>query len=186
MKLSRITLALAAAAALAHGAARAEERSANNSIFVEGLGPGVLYSLNFERAFADDFALRIGASFASLGADVSGGAGTVSASASWFTVPVIANYLGIRSGNSVLELGAGGVWLHASGSASSGGIMASGAGDTLLGTAVIGYRRQPLNGGFMFRIGVSALAGNGLGLDTKDPTKFGVVPWPYMSLGTTF
>ena len=52
-----------------------------------------------------------------------------------------------------------------------------------LGTAIIGYRRQPLNGGFQFRIGVEALFGKGLALSNPDPNAFGVLPWMYMSLG---
>ncbi len=179
--------ALAATAVLAQGApARAQERGAVNSVFAEGLGPGLLYSLNYERVFEDDFGLRAGFSYMSFSGAAISNSGMVSASVGWFSVPVVASYLGIRSGNNALELGLGGIFTHASGAATGGGISATGAGNVVWGTAVVGYRRQPLNGGFMFRVGLSALAGKGLGLDANDPEKIGVVPWPYMSLGATF
>jgi hypothetical protein len=186
MKLPRIALALAAAATLVQAApAHAQER-APNSIFAEGLGPGLLYSLNYERLLGDDFGLRAGFSYVSFSGSVAGSGGIDAASVGWFSVPVVASYLGLRSGNNALELGVGGILTHASGSATGGGITATGAGDVLWGTAVVGYRRQPVSGGFMFRVGVSALAGKGLGFDAKDPEKIGVVPWPYLSLGASF
>ena len=37
----------------------ADERTAKNAIYIEGLGPGLFYSLNYERAFSDVSA-RIG------------------------------------------------------------------------------------------------------------------------------
>lgn len=188
MNLPRLALALAAATALAHGApARADERAAPNSIFVEGLGPGLLYSVNIERIFAEDVGLRVGFSYMSFSGTVSSsGTSLNAASVGWVSVPVVVSWLGLRSGNNALELGAGGIYTHAAGSATGGGITATGAGDVLWGTALVGYRRQPPGGGFMFRVGLSALAGRGLGFDAKDPEKVGVVPWPYLSLGASF
>jgi hypothetical protein len=187
MRLTRLFVVLSIFCGLAHVTpASAQERTAVNSVFAEGLGPGLAYSLNYERTIENDFGLRIGTSYMSLGASASSGAGTVSASAAWYSIPVVASYLGIASGNNVLELGVGGIFLHASGSGSGFGMNSSAAGNVLLGTAVIGYRRQPVNGGFMFRVGISALVGQGLGFDVTDPGKVGVIPWPYMSLGATF
>ncbi len=163
-------------------AARAADRTASNSIFAEGLGPGLLYSLNYERTIGNDLALRIGASYMSLGASASVGGVSVG----FLSVPLVASYLGVSSGNHVLELGVGGIFIHASGEATAGGITATAAGNTVWGTAVIGYRRQPVNGGFMFRVGLSALIGKGLGFNPFDPSAIGVVPWPYLSLGATF
>ncbi len=188
MRLARIISAVALCFTLGHAtSARAEDRAANNSLFVEGLGPGLLYSFNYERTIENDFALRIGTSYMSFGASASaGGADVVEASASLLMVPVVASYLGISSGSNALELGVGGIYLHASAEASGGGITQTGAGSTVWGTAVIGYRRQPVNGGFMFRVGMSALIGKGLGFNITDPAAIGVVPWPYLSLGATF
>jgi hypothetical protein len=154
-------------------------RTADNNFFIEGGGPGLLYSLNYERIFEQDFGLRLGFSYQAFSASASGG----SASASFITIPVIASYLGVSSGNHVLELGAGGTAIYASGSASGTGISASGSGMTALGTALIGYRRQPADGGFQFRVGVEALVGKGLALSNADPNKIGVLPWMYLSIG---
>jgi hypothetical protein len=183
-----IALALCAAPAMAQSrgmgrnpapAPAGEDRDANNSFFVEGGGPGLLYSLNYERIVENVIGLRAGVSYQSFTAS-SGGS---SASATFVTVPVIVSYLGVSSGNHSLELGGGGTMVFASGSASGGGLASSGSGLIPLGTAIIGYRRQPLNGGFQFRIGLEALVGKGLALSNPDPTKLGVLPWMYMSLG---
>lgn len=160
------------------------DRTANNSFFVEAGGPGLLYSLNYERAVENDFGVRIGFSYTSFSASASSGGSSGSASATFVTVPVIVSYLGIGSGNNMLELGIGGTGIYASGAASGTGIAASGSGMTALATAIIGYRRQPVNGGFQFRVGIEALAGKGLSLSSNpDPNAFGVLPWMYMSFG---
>jgi hypothetical protein len=155
------------------------DSEADNSIFVEGGGPGLLYSLNYERRLEQDFGLRVGFSYTSL----SGSAGSTSASAAFVTVPVIASYLGLRGGNHILELGAGGTMVYANGAASGTGMAVSGSGMGGLGTVLIGYRRQPVEGGFQFRIGLEALIGKGLALSNPDPNTIGVLPWMYMSLG---
>ena len=159
------------------------EPDANNSIFLEGGGPGLLYSINYERIVEQDWGVRIGFSYTSFSASASGGGSTASASAAFVTVPVIVSYLGMRAGNHILELGAGGTGIYASGAASGTGIAASGSGMTALGTVQIGYRRQPVSGGLQFRIGLEALMGKGLALSNPDPNAFGVLPWMYMSLG---
>ena len=158
-------------------------RSADNSFFVEGGGPGLLYSINYERIVENDFGLRAGLSYTSFSASASSGGSTASASAAIITVPVIASYLGVSSGSHTLEMGAGGTIVFATGSASGTGISSSGSGMTGLGTVILGYRRQPVNGGFQFRIGLEALVGKGLSLSNPDPNSFGVLPWMYMSLG---
>jgi len=157
----------------------ADESPAYNSIFIEGGGPGLLYSLNYERVVEEDFGLRVGVSYVSFSAS----AGSSSASATILAVPVIFSYLGLRGGNHMLELGGGATGIYASGAGSGGAFAASGSGMMALGTALIGYRRQPVDGGFQFRIGLEALAGKGLAFSNPDPTKFGVLPWLYMSLG---
>jgi hypothetical protein len=73
--------------------------------------------------------------------------------------------------------------VFASGSASGTGIAASGSGMIPLGTVMVGYRHQPLSGGFQFRIGLEALIGKGLALSNPNPDTIGVLPWMYMSLG---
>jgi hypothetical protein len=52
----------------------------------------------------------------------------------------------------------------------------SSPGTTVLGTAILVYRRQPADGGFQFRIGIEALVGKGLALSNPDPNKLGILP----------
>lgn len=159
--------------------AGSEQRDANNSFFLEAGGPGLLYSVNYERVLENDFGLRVGFSYTSFSAS----AGSSSASASFMAIPVIASYLGLREGNHILELGGGATAVYFNGAGSSGVVAGSGSGLTALGTAMIGYRRQPVNGGFQFRVGLEALVGKGLSFSNPDPNSFGVLPWMYMSLG---
>jgi len=174
-------LVLAAAAT----PAIAQDRNATNSIFLEGGGPGLAYSLNYERIFENDFGLRVGFSYLSVSGTASAGTSTANGTISMWTVPVLVNYLGVNWGNHSLELGGGATVVGLDGAGSMGAFAASGSGTLVLGTAIFGYRRQPPGGGFQFRIGLEALVGKGLALSdsNRDPDKVGVLPWMYMSLG---
>ena len=68
---------LVLAAAAATPALASEDRSATNSIFLEGGGSDLAYSLNYERIFENDFGLRVGFSYLSISAT----AGSASANA---------------------------------------------------------------------------------------------------------
>src|SRR3989442_8781400 len=175
-----LVLAAAATPALAE-----QDRNATNSIFLEGGGPGLAYSLNYERIFENDFGLRVGFSYLSVSGTASAGTSTANGTISMWTVPVLANYLGVNWGNHSLELGGGATVVGLNGAGSMGAFAASGSGTLVLGTAIFGYRRQPPGGGFQFRIGLEALVGKGLALSdsNRDPDKVGVLPWMYMSLG---
>ena len=165
----------------------APRKPAPNSIYAEGLGAGLAYSINYERMVIDDLGVRAGMSYLSMTASVSSGSASSSASASFLSFPITASYIGIRSGKHSLELGGGVTLTRSSGSGSSFGMTASGSGMSGLGTAMIGYRIHPVDhAGFQFRVGLMALAGKGLGLDTTDPTAFGVLPWGYISMGASF
>src|SRR5438445_2560917 len=120
--MKRIALA-AVAAALCATPALAQQRDANSSLFVEGGGPGLLYSVNYELLFDDDFGIRAGFSYQSLSA--TGSSGSASAPVSLFTVPVLANYL-VSFGSSALELGGGATIIKAGGAASGNGLAVSG------------------------------------------------------------
>jgi hypothetical protein len=167
---------------------KTEPKLAPNSIYAEGLGAGLVYSLNYERLVADEVAVRAGFSYMSFGASVSSGGQTASASATFMTFPITASYLGVRSGKHALELGGGTTLISASGTASGVGVSSSGSGFGALGNAMVGYRIHPLdNAGFNFRVGAMAMMGKGVGLSsTTDPTAFGVMPWFYLSLGASF
>jgi hypothetical protein len=156
---------------------------AKNAVFLEGLGPGLLYSVNYERLVVDGLAVRIGFSYLSMSASATSGGTTATASASFFTIPLTATYVGLRG----LEVGGGMTILHTSGSGSSVGVSASGSGFAPLGVALVGYRLHPDNGaGFQFRVGAMAMMGEGLSLSTDNPGGFGVLPWLYLSAGAGF
>jgi hypothetical protein len=179
--MKRIALAVMAAAALWGTSALAQQRDANNSVFIEGGGPGLLYSINYELLFDDDFGIRAGFSYQSLLA--SGSSGSGSASVNVFTIPILANRLISFGSSSALELGGGATIIKAEGAASGNGVAVSGPGTIVVGTGILGYRRQPVDGGFQFRIGIEALVGKGLALSNPDPNKLGVLPWMYLSIG---
>ncbi len=164
--------------------ADASHRTAMNSINVEGLGPGLLYSINYERLVINDLAVRLGFSYTSWGASTS----DASASLSWITIPITASFIGIASGSNALELGGGATLIWASGSGCGLTSCGSGSGVGVWGSVFAGWRVQPPNGGFQFRLGLSVLIGPGLGFST-DASKaddIGFLPWPYISLGYSF
>jgi len=131
-----------------------EERTANNSIFLELLGNGGLYSVNYERIFGDsNFSLRAGFSYFSLSAGDS--------STSLITIPLLVNYY-IGGLDHKLQLGAGALGAYVSASTTSTGTgYLSGSGVGVAGTAVVGYRYIPHDGGFNFGVGFTPIVGAG-------------------------
>ncbi len=148
-----------------------EERTALNSLYVEGLGPGFFYAFNYER-IVSDIAIRAGIGYLSISA--SSGTGD-SASAYWLSIPLDINYIGIGSKKHIFELGAGATIVSVGAGASSLGVESSGSATLVYGHMNIGYRLQPPTGGFMLRTGISPIIGSGVFL-----------PWPYIALGATF
>ncbi|SRR5579883_1150008 len=165
-----------------------DNHPAPNSIFAEGLGAGLLYSINYERMVIDDLGVRVGFSYTSFGASATAPDGTTSsASASFITIPITASYIGVRSRKHALELGGGATIAYASGSASGVGASASGSGVLPYGVVMVGYRLHPVDhAGFQFRVGLMALVGEGLALSSPNPSAVGVLPWGYLSLGASF
>jgi hypothetical protein len=99
---------------------------------------------------------------------------------SYLAVPITASYLGLGSANNIFELGGGPVIMNFSGSGvveSNDEEVSAGASVTTVSlTGIAGYRHQPADGGFVFRIGLSPMlvfGGNFL-------------PWGYMSFGAAF
>jgi hypothetical protein len=159
----------------------ADDREAKNAIYLDLAGPGLFYSINYDRVITPDISARIGFSYLSIGASASGGAGTTaSAEFSYWAIPITASYMGIGSTSNMFEVGGGGVIMNVSGSGiveSSDESAEAGASFTTLAlTALAGYRHQPADGGFVFRIGLSPEYVLGAGL----------LPWGYMSLGAAF
>jgi hypothetical protein len=150
-------------------------RTARNSIFIELAGNGGIYSLNYDRVITEQFSVRAGFGYMSMGATASSGTTSVSAKASILAVPVVGNFL-LGSQNHKLELGAGITMFRFSGDASNSlGNSASATGMAPAGTAVIGYRYVPGDGGFTFRAGFTPLV-------FKDDW----LPWGGLSFGYLF
>jgi hypothetical protein len=137
--------------------AQAEPAAKQNDLYIELGGTSLLYSLNYERFLSPDFAVRVGFSYISVTATASNGMTTDSATASWATVPIMAEYVGIRSGSHSLEVGAGLNMMYMSGHASTFSATSSFTGVTAIPAANIGYRYSDPNGGFVFRAGYTPL-----------------------------
>lgn len=175
LKLSTLTFLLTLSSASYHAQAQEAVRSsdfARNSIFLELGGNGLLYSLNYDHKFFDHASARIGGMYLPLSAD---DPSTFDGRISMIFVPIMANYL-VGNGNSRLEIGGGVTVVRVDG----GGTVENeqiddfrGAGAVFTGT--IGYRLQPRNGGFLFRIGFTPLF-----------APDGFLPWAGLSLGATF
>ena len=156
-----------------------EERTANNAIYGEGLGPGLLYSVNYDRTFGD-FAGRLGFGYVSLSSSASSNGVSASNSASLITVPITLSYIGIGSKKHMFEIGGGVTVVHLGAGATSFAAddskTASGSANFVLGDVIVGYRLQPPGGGFLLRAGLSPIIG----------AANAVLPWPYLALGGCF
>ncbi len=147
-------------------------RTANNVLYVELAGNGGIYSINYERFFTDNINARVGFGYISLSAS----GGSSSGHASILFIPLTANYMGIGSADHKLELGLGPLFVNASAGASGvGGTAAHASGFAVAGTATIGYRYVPHDGGFNFKLGFTPIFGAG-----------GFLPWGGLGLGAVF
>ncbi len=151
---------------------QAEVRDSNNALFVELLGSGVLYSVNYER-FIGDFSVRLGASYLPFTGQSSGGSGNT------IVIPLTAGYLGLHLGSHCLDLGLGPILVitsgEISGTTTATTLSGSSTGANIGGTAIIGYRYAPLHGGFMFRVAFTPIFGVG-----------GFQAWGGVALGAVF
>lgn len=157
-----------------------DTREAKNAIYLDIAGPGLLYAINYDRVIVKDVSARIGFSYFSLGASAEADAGSASVEFSYLAIPLTASYLGLGSESNMFELGGGGVIMNFSGSgiveAEDAEVSAGESVTTLAFTALAGYRHQPADGGFVFRIGASPLLVLGAN----------VIPTGYLSLGAAF
>jgi hypothetical protein len=172
-------VALMVVSALGSPPAHAAEVPAENAIYAEGFGPGLLYSFGYDRLIDGVTPVRIGVSYLSLanGHDPPGPVPRM------FLFPLSVAYLPAVSGRNALEVGASltAVWrTHPE---------APDPGLELVGAMFAGYRRLPPPGDLQVRVGLCVLAGGGLGFnfDEEDHSRhFGVLPLPYASLGVAF
>jgi hypothetical protein len=155
-----------------------DEQKTKNSVFAEGLGAGIFYSLNYERIFFDQLGLRIGAGFVSVTAT----AGGSSSSSSVLAVPIMLNYVGLYKGWHGLDVGAGTTILVFSGAASVPGASGSASGAVPVGVGSLGYRLHPIGGdpGFQLRLGADIIVA------TDARGTWAAQPWGHLSLGVAF
>ena len=142
-----------------------------NSLSIEGLGVGALYSVFYSRRLGD-FALSAGYSSWSF---------TLFTTTRFTLIPVSVSYL-IGGKNSFFEVTGGAVPTFASSSDGTidlddaGSLPITGSSSSVVfGFAGIGYRYWPWDGGFHFRATLYGLIGGG-----------GVYPWPGLSFGYAF
>ena len=172
-----ITAALVCTAAQLHAQSEPEPRTAFNAVYLELLGNGGPFSINYDRRVGEDVAVRIG--FASWTADdlFLGD----EAETEIITVPVTVSWLPGTPSRGV-ELG-GGVLLgnrkqdvpFEDGSTSSTFVSLTG---------IAGYRWQPADGGWTFRVGFTPFFGLG-DSDVAYPER-GFFPSGGVSVGYSF
>ncbi len=135
------------------------------SVYFELLGPGGFYSANYDTRFSkrqDGPGIRVGVSYTSVD------------QASLFTLPVQVNYLLGKNGK-YFEVGLGATYASTRADFFDS-TESDEKGSTVFGTMNFGYRRQPIEGGFLFRAGVAPIFHN------RDFIPY----WPYLSFGYSF
>ena len=117
-----------------------------NTVYMEALGVGFLYSLNYERNINDNITVRVGYSYIPLDQEFNIDSRTIDEKATITSIPIMANYL-IGGGNHKLAV-SGGVSIISSDAETSFGDF-----DLFSTTAKVfggGYRYQSLTGGGFF------------------------------------
>jgi hypothetical protein len=163
-----------------------DRRTANDSVFLEGLGNGVYYSLNYERIFWDGKAsLRAGFGYTRLQARKEivlfqlYGNPPPPYTFTEIAVPVVASsYLGTASHK--LQLGAGATVFYRTGMVGATSVDAAFNSQTsqgldIAGTLVVAYRYIPYRGGPTFGAGFTPLF-----------SRSGFLPWLSLSVGADF
>jgi hypothetical protein len=125
--------------------------TARNAVYLEVGGNAILYSVNYDRRFSNTWTGRAGFMIVSAsGIDEDTGD---EVDLSLAIIPIMANAL-LGRGTHRLELGVGPLFAIGGGSVEDAevGDVEEFSGAGLAGvTSTFGYRRQPLDGGFVFR-----------------------------------
>lgn len=150
------------------------DRTAKNAVFFEGLGSGLLFSVNYARYVPEwHLGLRAGVSFITYKVSNAEGSGNLLLA----TMPLLASYY-IGPPRHKLELGLGATLIYFSASSDATGTKFEGSG-TGLGVAaagVVGYRYLPEGRGFTFGAGFTPLL----------RAAKGFLPWGGASAGYAF
>ncbi len=148
--------------------------AAPNAVFVELLGNGLLYSIDYERMFPRwNVGLRAGASYFAWTVSRADGSGALKLA----SFPVVASWY-VGPPRHKLQLGLGATVLYFAASTDSTGIKFEGAVDGLgvAATGVVGYRYIPRDGGFTFGAGFTPLL----------RASKGFLPWGGANVGFAF
>ena len=130
-------------------------KTSKNAIYIELAGPGVLYSVNYEHHLTKNLSIRTGFSIWSI--DSLDLMAIQIKNLKFRSFPLMVNYL-IGKGASHLELGLGIQPTFLKGDFDTFYFIRandSGKGKSILGLSTIGYRYQKVEGGLIFRIGIS-------------------------------
>ncbi|MFD2202977.1 hypothetical protein [Shivajiella indica] len=147
--------------------AKGQEDFKRNTVFGELGGSSFLVSINYDKRLSkssEGFGVRVGAGYMA-----------------WqdteiFNFPILVNYLAGNNGK-YFEMGIGPTFGYAQERQEPmDPDLSFEPYMTVFGSINIGYRYQPLNGGFNFRAGISPI------LDFGDVIPF----WPYLSFGYSF
>lgn len=134
------------------------ENPAVNSLYIELGGNALAYSVNYDRIYDERYVFRAGIGY--FGVD----------NASVAIIPLTASYLFGR-GASKFEIGVGMTIV----TARLSGFAGISGSPALLGTGILAYRYQPMDGGFFFRGGLAPFWGSS-----------GFYPWYSLSFGVSF
>jgi hypothetical protein len=183
-------LSLSALTAPIQTAQAQDAPQANNAVYIEALGNGLLYSINYDRLIINQISVRGGFSYLSKKTTSEDKNGTSQSTQSITMLPITVSYVGLQSGSQRLELGLGATLLYASGTGSSFGYSSNTSRfDTFFSTS-FGYRVQPLDGGLHFRLGIQALIGQQFNEVKDDNSQYksawGAIFWGYISAGYAF
>ncbi len=119
---------------------------APQAVFAEVFGRAAMASINYDRRFSkklDGLGFTVGAGYFKIDGD------------EFYSFPVTLNYLLGKNGR-YFEVGAGATVFNHNLATIDWGPDGTGSGP-VMGTMTIGYRSQPVNGGFMFRVGINPL-----------------------------
>lgn len=160
---SILAVILMAGMAFAFTPSQSHAQGAKNAVYAELAGNALIYSVNYDRRFGQNFTGRLGVMRAGVGG------------VSFTNIPIMGNYL-VGSGNHRFELGIGPqIFIVSIDVGNDSGFGFEEDGTAFGGTATIGYRYQPTDGGFVFRVGL-----------TPSFSSAGFLPWAGLSLGYAF
>lgn len=117
-----------------------------NAFYVELLGNGLIFSANYDVRLINKFGARLGIGYVG---DTGGGGGVL-------TIPAMGNIL-LGNNGKYFEVGAGITYLSG-----TGDLFDLDDNSTVLGTLSFMYRRQPVDGGFMWKIGLTPFIAQGI------------------------